>query len=265
MIEFEKILQEELGIADDVINETNRIFNLVLEDLKTSVKTKNKMNITIQKGSFKTIVFNANINVNYTYRNVPTKELFDKIDNTSFSDGWSIYFSDKHIMCTIQFYGISGNINKQMLKSTIQHELEHIYEQKNRKKMFSDNEYYSQIKTLMDSSDENKYKIGRLLYSCIESEQNGFSNALYAYLMDIMDKEYSNEDLYESPIWKIYTETKQIFEELKNNIEMRLIAKNLLGDLYFLKIEKAINNFIRKIGKVVIKVKQDKIKLGWRN
>ena len=60
-------------------------------------------------------------------------------------------------------------------------------------------------------------------------------------------------------------EAVTIREELKNNIEMRLIAKNLLGDLYFLKIEKAINNFIRKIGKVVIKVKQDKIKLGWRN
>ena len=101
-----------------------------------------------------------------------------------------------------------------------------------------------------------------MFYACIKSEQDGFINGLYSYLM-LQPWYYDEGHLHNSGAWKLYSESVETYLKynnmpaFKDELKQYKLTQN--------KVCKMLNSFVRKIGKVVIKVKHDKIsKQGYR-
>ena len=54
----------------------------------------------------------------------------------------------------------------------------------------------------------------------MKSEQEGFSNGLYAYMMDKQEP-YNDDLLISSEIWNMYVTAKEVFNELKENSNLK--------------------------------------------
>lgn len=259
--QFKELLQEELCISETVANISVSVYNMIEESAKT--KTNKETNEYFSKWNFPINFdfFGSKIDCSVTCYNYFSKEYFEY--SQIISDGWSVYLSNKLFFMGITVPMISGQISKQEVMDTIQHELSHIYEQKMIGKAYSNNDVYSLLKTNMCSLNELTSKTAKLIYGCIKSEQSGFVNGLYSYLMS-QPEIFSIETLKKSECWKLYEEMISTYKQFSDNPEFIKELKKYKMNL--IKIEKSINNFITKIGKVVIKVQQDKYKKqGWKN
>lgn len=259
------VIKEELGILQDIHDEAIRIYNSIISDLPNREKIKHENNnIVYQKGRVKANVIGHEFNLNYCYRNFINKETIDEIGEENLVTGNSAYLGKYNVLCTVNFYGINGSIVKSKALEIIQHELEHILQEFRAQKTIPNNMFYAKMRTDMESPNENRKKIGRLIYGCLKSEQEGFVNGLYSYCMvdDFQTPPYSYDNIGKSETGKLYNEIIGYFNELKNNIEMQVILKEYRWSIK--KIEKHINNFIKRIGRVLIKVNKDKFEKGWR-
>lgn len=253
--QFKQLLQEELCISEIVANTTISVYNMIEESAKT--KTDKETNEHFSKWNFPVNFdfFGSKIDCSVTCYNYFSKEYFEYSQITS--DGWSVCLSNKLFFMGITVPMVSGQISRQEVMDTIQHELSHIYEQKMMGNAYSNNDAYSLLKTNMGSLNELISKTAKLIYGCIKSEQSGFVNGLYAYLMS-QPEIFSMETLKKSDCWKLYEDMISIYNQFSDNPEFVKELKKYKMNLT--KIEKLINNFINKIGKVVVKVKQDKFK-----
>lgn len=263
--EIKQIIQEELGISEEVIKLSKQFYDEMVVAIK-NCKEQEQTETCIKKScSLQFMINNIKVSASITYRNFLSKDYSILYEMPYITNGASFYVTNNLYFCFINVFAISGTIVKEKAMETIQHEIEHIYQQIQMGKGFGSDSLYIKIKTDMESSDEDRNKIGKLFYYTLKYEQEGFCNGLYAYLMDV-NQPYSDNLLIKTESWENYLFLKQTFNELKNNTALKTIFNE-----YFLNygitikdIEKEINNYLHRIGRVIIKVKKDKIKQGWR-
>lgn len=260
--QLKTLINEELGISSDIIKKTNEIFTFIENGISNNKENVKKFdNYSINKFSVKFDFFDTIVNCSVECYNYYTKEYYEysNIDTSA----WSVYTGKRFSFMGIIVPCISGKIVKEETMDSLQHELEHLYQQVMMKKPFSNKEIYAQLKTDRYSEDEIIRKTANLVYGCLVSEQDGFVNGLYSYLMSLPIF-FSMEALKESSTWELYSEMVSTFNEFKNNqkfideLKHYKFTKN--------KVVQSLNRFITKIGKVIVKVQQDKYKKqGWRN
>ena len=258
------IIKEELGVLQDVYDEALRVYDLILEDLPNRDKEKYNSSFIAQKGSVKSELDGHVFNINYCYRNIINKEMIDEYGEENLITGGSAYLGKYHVICNINFYGINGSIVKNKTIELIQHELEHILQEFRSQKTIPNNKFYAKMRGDMESPNEKRRKIGRLIYGCIKSEQEGFVNGLYSFCMvdDNDAPPYDYNNIKNSEAGKLYNEISSIFDELKTDEEMCDILKEYKWSIN--KVKKNIENFSKRIGRVLIKVNKDKLNSGWR-
>ena len=265
LTEIRNIIKEELGISEEVIKLTKQFYDEMIIAIKNCTEQEKTETCIKKICSMKFTINNIKISSSIIYRNFLSKEYNKLYEMPYITDGASFRVTDNLYFCFINVFAISGTIVKEKAMETIQHEIEHIFQQIQMGKGFGNDSMYIKIKSDMESNDENRSKIGKLFYYTLKSEQEGFNNGLYAYLMDI-NQPYSENLLVQSESWKNYTFMKETFNELQNNIEMKNIFNEYFVN-YGIKlndIKKEINNYLHRIGKTIIKVQQDKFKQGWR-
>lgn len=260
--QLSKVIQEEAGIAENVVQKTNEIY----DKIKGLIKTNN-----FEKEEFKNYNYytfpltfdflNHQIDCSVSCYDFFSKDYFDYANFNN--DGWSVFYNKKIIMMGISFSMISGKLNEPEVKDTIQHELEHLYQQILMGKRLGNDINYAKIRTGIESKDTFIHDIAMLAYGCVKSEQEGFANGMYAYMM-AQPEMASIGLLKRTPAWKQYVQMIEIFNKYSDNKDFeREIAKYGLSNF---KIRKAINSFLKRIGKIYNKTYQDKIiKQGWRN
>lgn len=253
--QLKQLIKEELGISEEVANMAISVYEQIENKIKEKEDIETNDYFSKWSSSLNFNFFNCKVNCSITYYNYFSKDYyqFSKITST----GWSVYVTDKLFFMGIIIPMVSGNIVKDEVIDIIQHELTHIYEQKMMGKPYSKNSIYSLLKANMSSNDEIVNKTANLIYGCIKSEQDGFVNGLYAYLMS-QPELFSMETLKKSTCWKLYEKMISIYNELLDNQQFHNELKKYKFNLN--KIDKLINNFINKIGKVIIKVQEDKYK-----
>lgn len=265
MIEkIKHLIKEELGILFEVSEESKKVFDRIVVDLQKVHSTQTDV-CYIKTNNVQATLNNIKFKVNYTYRNFFDKSIVDNIGEESLTEGGSAYLSDSFIMCNINIFAINGTINKQMALSTIQHELEHIYQQiRNKKRIPGNDMRYAKMRTDLYSSDPLRQEIGRIVYACYKSEQEGFINGTYAWCMadDCHSEPYNYQNILKSPAGKLLNELKTLYQKVSENKEMQ----NILQKEYKLSLKQindSINQFIRRLSRVLIKVNNDKSKF-WR-
>lgn len=263
--ELRKVIKEELGISDKVTEISKMFFSEIMDRIPTA-EEKEKNDVMIKKEFSLTFsVDDVKISCGVAYRNFLSKD-FSKIYNTPYiTDGSSAQISNKLFFCFINIFAVCGALNKEKAMETIQHEVEHIFQQIRMGRSFGGDSLYAKIKTDMESEYENRSKVARLLYYTLKPEQEGFINGLYAFLMDSMEP-YTEELLKKSEAWGSYVFSRNTFEELKDNPDMKRVFNEYFNDygITIGKIETELDNLLHRIGRAVIKVKQDKAKQGWR-
>lgn len=258
------LVKEELGVLQGVYDEAVRVFKTIVSDLPNREKEDGGGSYTIQRGSVGSEIDGYQFKISYQYRNFLNKEEVDKYGESCLVTGGSAYLGRYHIICNINLYGINGTIVKEKAVEVIQHELEHILQQFRSQKTIPNNMLYAKMRNDMESSDEKRHKVGRLIYGCLKSEQDGFINGLYSYCMvdNFATPPYDYSNISNSEVGKLYIELIEIFDDVKNDIELKKILKEYKWSLK--KVEKCINELIHKIGRVLVKVNNDKSKFGWR-
>jgi len=259
--QFNKLLNEELGISEEVSNKTLEVFSLLETVINTnkSIGEKNEL-FNYYNGSLTFDFLNCKVICTVNCYNFFNKEYFDysKFE----SNGWSVYLNKNTCFMGVDVPMISGTVVKNVVIDTIQREIEHLYQQIVAGKRFSNEEYYATIATNINSNNKIVKQVAKLIYGTIKSEQDGFVNGLYAFLMSSPGV-FSMQSLYKSECWKLYSEMITIYNELDGNQEM--LNEFTKYKISKTKVRKSIDALLRKIGRVIIKVKQDKIKKqGWR-
>lgn len=263
--ELRKIIKEELGISDKVTELSRQFFSEMIDKIPEAEETE-KNDIMVKKEFPLTFfVDGVKVSCSVVYRNFLSKDFSRIYDTPYVTDGSSFRVSNKLFLCFINVFAVCGTLNKEKAMETIQHEIEHIFQQIRMGRSFGGDSIYVKIKTDMDSGDENRSKVARLLYYTLKSEQEGFNNGLYAFLMDTPEP-YSEDLLKKSETWGNYVFSRNTLKEIKDNQDLKLIFNEYFNNygVTISNIEIELNNFLHRIGRTIIKVKQDKLKQGWR-
>ena len=263
--ELKEIIKEELGISFELSKISENIYINIINDLKNRERVNNG-SCVIKSGSVDCNMLDIDFKVSYTYRNFFDFNIVNTIGEGNLTGGYSCFLNKNFILCDINILSISGNINKKMALYTIQHELEHIYQQiLSNKRIPGDDMLYAKMRSDMDGCDETRYLASRLVYGCLKSEQEGFINGTYAWCMadDINTAPYNYSTIKDSPVGLLYEEIKSLYDRALVDDNLQMILKNdyklSLDDISLM-----IRNFIKRIGRLIIKVNKDKSKF-WRN
>lgn len=253
--QFKQLLNEELGVSEMVADLSMSVYKKIEEEVKIKTDVETSDFYSKWNNSLTFDLFGGNVSCSITCYNFFTKEYYEY--SGVVSTGWSVYVSDKLFFMGLTIPMISGQIVKSNVIDTIQHELSHLFEQKMMGKKYSDSNIYSFIKTNMESRNVIVSKTAQLMYGCIKSEQDSYVNGLYAYLMAKPEMP-SMEIIKKSECWILYEKMCSIYNEFCD--EQDFIKELKKYKMTPEKVMKLCDNFIKKIGKVLVKVKQDKYK-----
>lgn len=253
--QFKRLISEELGISMDVKDEAEKLFKVIVDDVAKHMPDFNKERFfSTYTGSF-TYDF-LGIELSCGYNAINYYEKFYAESYKADSLGSSYYVGRNLFLFNITVPCISGRVVKSDVMDTIQHELEHIYQQSLMKKRFGDTEAYYRIRTNMESQDPFKSRVARLAYGCMEGEQEGHVNGMYAYII-AATFEFDMVLFRSTSCYKLYRDMCETFEELSDDerfedeIRQYGLTKN--------KIKKSLKTFARRIARTAAKAKRDKM------
>lgn len=270
--DINKAINEELGIADEVKNASDFIKNEIISKLNQENKNIIADGVSSKKINFSEKVFNKTIHFQIGYYNFKDKIYYQKyINKYGDFEGSSVSNDGKFNYIQINFYSISGYIDNKNLSDTIQHELEHIFQQVKAKKSFGGQQLYNYSFQFLNTNNLNDRALAIIVYMSRQSEIDAFINGLYGFLKNGHKLLGSREDIKESPIYQqlvnLKWAKKYIIDNI-NNIELQqaiAVYQNNYDINYnkFLKLaDYAIDNVNQKIGRVIIKYKNDCLKEG---
>lgn len=265
------MINEELSINKQVHEISLDIFQQILSN-----KT-NKTNFETILGKIKTINFSFNINgikvtcYEYHFNNRKDYEEIE-VPNNIVSDGKSIIFHGNKWI-TLNLIYISGTLVKTELLDTIMHEVNHIFQQERSELNFQDrkdNDFYRFVLTNLTNEDFKIRQLSLIEYFTFDYEIDGFINGMFGQLDMEQPKTFEliNKTVKESKLYEYLNEIIKVSEELNNNrhyldsaIEYyRNNGFNTTTGRILKNIEYVINRITAKLGKIIIKYKQDYLK-----
>lgn len=286
--DINRILNEELGIADDVKKATNEIYERIVMEYKNKKYQEDKLiddGVGQKYGYFQMEdIFGYKLFVEYYIINFKDnfyRNKYIKKNGNNYLDSFSnIKFikNRKKPLITqiiVVLESLSGKItNTETAKDSIQHELEHIYQQTKMGKEFGGQNLYNLASADLNGKDEYRHSIGIIVYMSFKNEIEGFANGLYSFVTEKM-KSYPinlNKIFQESPA---YEKLQQVYKAIDfinthmNDAEMEIafsdykqykVNKNNINKIADYTVKKMLSRF----GKALIKARQDAMNYGVR-
>lgn len=254
---LKKLITEELGISKAIADKTEEVYAMLEDDISSNNQNKRKGNWwSVQEGSFSFKLMGVKVYVSYTCTDYNSDDSDAANVFGTQQEASSVMTDSGSAFMFLNITSVNGKINSESAKDGIQHELEHIYQQTMSGGRFNDSEAYSEIVTMMRFGDEFERKVGRLLYGCVRSEQDGFVNGMYAYMMSIPGP-FKLEVMKDTECAKLYDEMVSIYNEIGNTEEFSETIRKF--GYTTKKIDKKITAFAKKIARVISKVQKDKM------
>lgn len=272
-LKINEAINEELGIADEVRKKSEELLNDVINRLKNIEKSIVENGVSEKKDNFQIEIANKKVFIQVNYHNFR--------DNTYYLNFIKKYGNIEHSstsnngrlnIISINFYSISGYIDKKDLYDSIQHEVEHIFQQVKAKKTFGESNLYLYAYNNLNSDQIEKRTLALISYMSNKFEQDAYVNGLYAFLKS--DFRYSNatrDDIQQSPVYEKLTElieAKDYLIKNKNNANLQNEISyykdkfNLNYNDFIRLATSSINEISKKIGRTVIKFKKDMMNNG---
>lgn len=283
-----EVITEEMGISDEVDKETDKLTNFILKHMKM-LKLSNIKNVSLpdkfvngikfKNGSFTYKVFGLDIGVEYYCFHFDSDETFNDYIEMY---GDSTFNASSHLGLTsknkwlkkmnfirVNFAVVKNDLKEKYFRQSVKHELTHIYEQYKSNTNFSDrfdDNVYKKIMSVIGnpSYGEHERNFYYTLYLCFDYERRAYVNEFYTSLKD---KKYDNfipsmvatdNEIYDKVLSMKKTLSNindgtydQIIENFTN--EFKGYSKDKIVGI----IESSINDFVKRIGKAVMKFKKD--------
>ena len=273
-----EMIDESLGIAQNVENTVYSILNTIKEQLPTKPMIRyDNLGLRLKELYFEQKLSNTNINISLYILYFKSKE--DYYSKQKTVDSYFKNSSDVvNNQITIYYVAINGNLDFSQLASTIQHELKHHYDEIMGMKSPSrdiDN-YNIATNALNGECDEIEYAIASIIYYANKYETSAFANGLYAFLIQTADERYqkhetplSNKDLIDivksSEAYQYCIEMDKFVNKLeteKGSKELRNLLEKYQITLE--KVKKLANygkrNGLRQIGRAMMWYKQNQLR-----
>lgn len=176
----------------------------------------------------------------------------------------------KFCMMTINCFSVCGTLSKHDAMETIQHEVEHLYqESRGDKSVFSLSPHYLNASQYINSIDSNYRNLAQCVYLTYRFEQDGFINGLYGYLKQKNKVMPAWNDIKDSDAYAVLTKFESSLDYLENNKNsetLNYICKekygiNVQNLINFSK--KALNRIYNSIGRVLIKIRNERVNEGF--
>lgn len=263
------IITEELGVNDQVIQVAFDIMDKIKDDIKLRPKRyfSNVPGISYKDGNITYSAFEKEIKVVYRYINYLDKTFFEKFDSEikQLPNGFNL--ETRTLTLTIK--SISGHIDINTYADTIQHEVEHYFQENKIGYSFSKTTWYNiAVKCKQRPKNSLTYMIGDMIYITLKCEEEAFTNGLYAAL--IYNYKHENRPTSEivdnSPVYNALLTFRKEKEEVLNNSNDVTLNKTLstirqatgknFNDL-MLMFDSGEKKLIRRIGRVIVKAQKD--------
>ena len=198
-----RIINEELGIADEVSNLTNIIEKKLMDLIKNNV-------------------YENNFTVKTKLSELSVEYVLNDFENENEANMWIAYersndgYSYRNNTLYVSIVSINGNIDYNELSDTIQHECTHYWEMKNMKKDL----YNSDYQTVVDGI-RNKNPYVSLTYSVIyysnKNEIKAFVNGSFSSAMRKRTQYNSYKDfIKDNSVNEAYSELIDAREKMSN-------------------------------------------------
>lgn len=268
---FEMLLKEEMSINDKVSRKSFEVASKISDLIKNNNfedREYVKDGIFKLKFSFNDEFLDRKILFTINYIHFKNKQLFD--DNESkidFSSTYTNFLGRNRVFVTLSCYGISGGVRTNEIADSIQHELNHIYQEICGSKGINNFSYdfiYNRAISRLNSKDELIKKCAWLIYFSYDFEQDGYLNGMYAYFMSDEEKLPNWDEIREMSIYKCVKTIRENLRWLKKynitNEERGYLKKefNISFERLLKFGERGLKRIVRKMANVLEKIKKDK-------
>lgn len=255
--EIKQIVKEELGISDEL----NKYYDDILSQTITAARMTGKtVRPNVKAGTFLYRIGTANIQINYKVVYVGNMGEFDESEFAGSSD----YMDSRHLSMDITLV-YDRSQNKYIdLDGTLQHELEHVFQQLKAKTPFLANEktgkMYGKARDLVhNATSKSEAVVGLAVYYNSKFEKDAYANDIYRSIMDNrQDNPYTV--LKNNMTYKNVAFIRRVVLEKDNREKLEPIVKKTFGKSYewFLGVtEHMVKAFMSKVGKVMTKAIKD--------
>lgn len=266
------LLKEEYSVSEKVKYDATcivkKIKNGIAKERKNEMTISNEPRITFRQGTEYYMLYDKKLTIHFQCYNFEDSKAFA---DYRFKVPYRIknqYNRKAHIL-DVSVDAVKGYIIPQTLYDTVQHELEHSFQEENIGSSFSDKPLYIIAKEFRKNSNtEAKKNVGEILYLTYQAEQDGFVNGLYALLKN----NYEGSKIQTSYVFEmsdIYGVLERM-AELQTYIVNNKDNKDLIEAIAELKksshigysrlitiIDDAIKRLRKKIARVIFKAQKD--------
>lgn len=257
-------INEELGISDILKRSAYNAIEEIKKDIPyRRVQPINADGGSCRKGSIKCLLNGSPITINYTLYN-----FIDKIYKDNAMRTIKLVNNNNGIdTVNISIISVDNYIDTSTYQDTIFHELEHLFQQKQAGKSFSGLDLYHHAIFIKDRTKVNS--MPRALAECIYLgqffEQDAYVNGMYA---DLKEKAKKYEDVRRlAPTTEAYQAmllfsdyiyvVKKYKSDAENMWSMHFGNFGVSFETFYNNLDKSLNRFITKIGKVIVKTEKD--------
>lgn len=277
--DIRRVINEELGIHYGVSKLAYDVIQEIGKRIKTIPKQyfSNIPGASYRIGSFPFEAFEKTITVDFRYCNFRDKTYYNNCINkiNRFPNGFKL----STITLYVDIHAISGQIIETTFSDTVQHELEHFFQENKIGKSFSeDNKFYKAgifIKKHFGKNDEAARRIGNMMYFSQKCENEAYVNGLYALLVNNYKKEGSPTCvvLEQSPVYqgllqlrsdkewlikhKNDTKVAELLNVIRNKNPEKGLGINITIEELIKYAEYADREIVKRIGKAVVKAQKD--------
>lgn len=242
-----RIINEELGIANEVSNLTNIIENRLMDLIKNNV----------YEGNFKVETELSSLSVEYVLKD---------FENEDEANGWIAYergndgYSYRNNTIYMSIVSINGNIDYNDLVDTLQHECTHYWEMKNMGRDLYDSNYQDVVNGIRDRNEYVSMTYSVIYYSH-KNELDAFVSGSYASAMK-KGKQYKNykEFIIDNGVVEPYNELKDAIDkmsilDIEHDILFEFAAnkigcdKNYLAEFIKNTAELGMEYLLKRVGK----------------
>lgn len=267
------LLSEEAGISDDVLLVTSNIRKEIeaIEPHCHQIRTHPSKGYQYEAIDCFVNIFGERVLVRAIVRFAKDKNEAYRIFMSGFCGGEFDYDNKVIRLKLVKING--GNILWAEAMSTLQHEIEHVYQTYKSGKTFFTNKKNHSIydKALFIVSNERnyyKYQIAFAIYASFKFEISANENTLYRSLSE-KGSTFTTQELFEileqEPLYKWVNDLKDFLKEISSDNELKQNVDKYIKMTYgknydwFVKVvNTAISKYTRVFGRVIYKVNKDK-------
>ena len=260
----DSFINEELSISDKVVEETNKIKELIKKDSGASNKEVLDDGVFRRTGSIRVSIFSTNFLIKYEIINfVDYDTYYEKYQ--LFKPNCSTSMGNKEMKISI--LSISGEFQENSFGDSIQHEVEHIYQEYMAEKPLFYNDDKDIYRTAIENINSTLYngwvsKLSNVVYYSKKYEQDAFINGLYQQLVQPDAIFYEKDIIKSSTPYKISV----MLVGLRNEIDKNIEDKDLINACKFFgkpskwfinRCDSSCRYIAKRLRKVITKARKD--------